>query len=234
MSSFTVGIRSVIHESLELVDVPAGNFMMGGSRANEQPIHEVSVPEFAIGKYPVTQAQWKAVMGTDPSYFKGDNHPVEQVSWYYAQEFCRRLSEITGQTFRLPSEAEWEYACRAGSTGKYCFGDDPKQLGDYAWYAENSDDTTHPVGQKLPNAFGLYDMHGNVWEWCQDDWHPNYKGAPTDGSAWEGDSPYKIVRGGSWFNSQLLARAISRNYFRPANRDFNVGFRVLCCRPSSS
>ena len=189
----------------EMVVIPAGEFIMGGNGFDrEQPIHRVKIPQFAIGKAPVTQAQWKALMGNNPSHFQGDgndNCPVEQVSWDDTQQYIAKLNALTGQKYRLPSEAEWEYACRAGSTGEWCFGDDESQLTHYAWYQDNSDGKTHPVGQKRPNAFGLYDVHGNVWEWVQDCWNENYHGAPTDGSAWlTGDCRQRVVRGGSWFN----------------------------------
>lgn len=170
---------------LEMIGIPGGKFWMG--------------------KYQVTQAQWKAVMGDNPSHFKGDKLPVEKVSWDEVQEFCKKLSELTGKEYRLPTEDEWEYACRAGSTGQYCFGDDKKMLGEYAWYDENSEGTTHPVGQKKPNAWGLYDMHGNVLEWC-------------DG---------KGLRGGSWVNDGYYCRSAFRGYNEPGNRLYNLGFRVV-------
>jgi len=215
---------------LEVVRVPAGSFMMAGNQYGDgNPIHRVNVPEFLMGKYQVTQAQYEAVMGENPSWFKGKQNPVEQVSWDDAQEFCKKLSQKTGRKVKLPSEAQWEYACRAGSTGKYCFGDNEDQLGKYAWYHENSDCKTHPVGEKLANAWGLHDMHGNVWEWCEDVWHDNYNGAPTYGSAWlsGGNQSKHIVRGGSWFNLDQYCRSAdrSRNYL-----DFwffNIGFRVI-------
>jgi formylglycine-generating enzyme required for sulfatase activity len=147
---------------LELVEIPAGSFLMGSKeRDSEQPIHKVTLKAFRIGKYPVTQGQYEAVMGKNPSYFKGADRPVERVNWHDAVEFCKKLSKQTGQQVSLASEAQWEYACRAGSTGKYCFGDDESKLGDYAWFLANSGRQTYPVGQKKPNGWGLYDMHGN-------------------------------------------------------------------------
>ena len=133
-----------------------------------------------MGKYPVTQKQWKKVMGNNPSNFKGEDRPVESVSWEDVQEFVKKLNEKEGtDKYRLPSEAEWEYACRAGTQTRYSFGDDESKLNEYAWYDKNSGSETHPVGQKKPNSWDLYDMHGNVWEWVQDRWHDKYKGAPS-------------------------------------------------------
>ena len=215
---------------IETVEVPEGTFEMGSALGDDtQPIHSVTVPAFEMGKYPITQAQWFAVMGTSPSRFKGDDLPVESVSWGDAQEFCVRLSERTGRAYRLPSEAEWEYACRAGSDG------DRIPTLKEAWTTENACGTTHPVGMLAPNAWGLFDMHGNVWEWCEDLWHENYEGAPTDGAptdgspSVEGDSPYRVLRGGSWSNHHFYARAVYRFLDHPASRGDFVGFRVLLC-----
>ena len=221
--------------TLEMVGLPAGQFLMGSPDSDpdaldsEKPQHQVQVNSFAIGKYPVTQAQYEAVMGNNPSRFQNNpQNPVEKVSWNDAQAFCQKLSQITGKTYRLPTEAEWEYACRAGTTTRYYFGDDANQLGDYAWYVGNSQQTTHPVGQKKPNAWGLYDMSGNVWEWCEDNWHDSYENAPRDGSAWlRNDNNYYIVRGGSWDFNPYYCRSASRIRFSPGF-DFNyLGFRVV-------
>jgi formylglycine-generating enzyme required for sulfatase activity len=225
---------------LEMVSLPAGKFLMGSSESDdEKPPHQVKVNSFAIGKYPVTQAQYQAVMGTNPSHFKNwfknnPQNPVECVSWDDAQAFCQKLSRITGKTYRLPTEAEWEYACRAGTTTRYYFGDNDNQLGDYAWYEGNSNRTTHPVGQKKPNGWGLYDMSGNVWEWCEDDWHNSYAGAPNDGSAWlDNDNrsqSLKCLRGGSWYNGPSYCRSAFRFYFsrRVDIPYYSFGFRVVC------
>ncbi|MBJ7900161.1 MAG: SUMF1/EgtB/PvdO family nonheme iron enzyme [Cyanobacteria bacterium RI_101] len=216
---------------LELVKIPAGSFLMGSNESDcEKPIHQVSVKEFYLGKYPVTQEQWQAVMGNNPSYFRDNSkNPVERVSWNACQNFCRKLSQIIGKIYRLPSEAEWEYTCRAGTQTHYYFGDDENQLGDYAWHSGNSGVKTHPVGQKKPNLWGLYDMHGNVWEWCEDQWHDNYKNAPTDGSPWiDNYSQIRVIRGGCWGSNLWYCRSASRLYDSPVDRSNSIGFRVLC------
>jgi formylglycine-generating enzyme required for sulfatase activity len=222
---------------LEMVSLPAGKFLMGSSESDsEKPPHQVKVNSFAIGKYPVTQAQYEAVMGKNPSQFKNNpQNPVEGVSWNDAQAFCQKLSQITGKTYRLPTEAEWEYACRAGTTTRYYFGDNDNQLGNYAWGSENSNRTTHPVGQKKPNGWGLYDMSGNVWEWCEDDWHDSYAGAPDDGTAWiynDNRSQYqKCLRGGSWIDFPRYRRSADRSRYYPVVRSDISGFRVACVSP---
>ena len=221
---------------LEMVEISGGKFRMGSPEGeghdDERPQHEVTVPNFFMGKYPVTQAQYEAVMGKNPSRFKenGANRPVEKVSWNNAKEFCRKLSELTGKNYRLPSEAEWEYACRAGTQTKYYFGDSDSNLDEFAWYGSNSESRTHEVGEKLANAFGLHDMHGNVWEWCEDSWHDNYKKAPTDGSAWvDKKSEGYVSRGGSWSNYAVNCRSAFRD--NGFNADFDLinsnGFRVV-------
>jgi len=220
---------------MEFVFIPAGKFMMGSpsdekDRYNDEgPAHEVTIKNpFYLGKYPVTQKQWEKVMGSNPSRFKGDDLPVENVSWDGVQKFIKKFNEMEGtDKYCLPSEAEWEYACRAGTTTRFCFGDDESKLGDYAWYGDNSDSKTHPVGQKQPNPFGLYDMHGNVWEWVQDRWHDNYKGAPFDGSAWEsGDNSDRVLRGGGWRNYAGYCKAAGR-YGGGSGLGGGVGFRLL-------
>jgi len=279
---------------LRMVAIPAGSFVMGApemeaeSRDNERPQHEVNVSAFCMGKYPVTQAQWRSVASMpkikqdikeDPSNFKGNNLPVEQVSWFEAVEFCDRLSVHTGKKYRLPSEAEWEYACRAmpsppignvpkfdgtfnydgtivasaiasaivtrkgqiyppfhfGETitpeivsydGSHPYGEAPK--GEYR-------KTTTPVGQSPANAFGLYDMHGNILEWCEDDWHDNYEGAPSDGRAWvdndnrsQNEGINKLLRGGSWVNDAWDCRSACRDHHGARFQDHISGFRVVC------
>lgn len=222
---------------IEMVWIPPGAFNMGspanenGRNETEGPQHTVTISKgFWLGKYEVTQAQWQAVMGNNPSHFTGDgNLPVERVSWYNCQEFIGRLNAKGEGAFRLPSEAEWEYACRAGTTTAYYFGDDSDRLGDCAWYGANSGKKTHPVGQKKPNAWGLYDMHGNAWEWCQDWYHDSYIGAPTDGSAWESPAGrYRVFRGGSWDNGFTSnCRAAYRRSSTPDTSSYRFGFRVV-------
>ncbi len=254
--------------TLEMVAIPGGTFTMGtedeeierlvkkfnweGFR-KERPQHEVTVPPFFMGKYPITQAQWKAIASrTDlkvkqdldfkPAYFKdrldSDRRPVEQVNWDHAIEFCARLSKLTGREYRLPSEAEWEYACRAGTTTPFYFGETiTRELANYDasnTYAEEAKgeyrQQTTPVGQFPPNAFGLYDMHGNVWEWCADTWHDNYDGAPTDGSAWieNGDDNRSPPRGGSWYDFPSPCRSAYRFSYGRRGYFSNSGFRVVC------
>jgi formylglycine-generating enzyme required for sulfatase activity len=223
--------------ALELVALPGGDFMMGSDKseyADERPAHQVRVSPFAMGKFEVTQAQWLAVMGgKNPSNFSGADRPVEQVSWDEAVRFCQRLSQLTGAQFRLPTEAEWEYAARAGTTTEYSFGDDDKQLGAYAWFGNNSGNQTHPVGQKLPNSFGLYDMHGNVWEWCQDWYDENYyaqlqkQQGVVSNPRGPSNRQFRVLRGGSWVFYSNSCRSALRNYYDPGDRYNFIGFRVV-------
>lgn len=227
---------------IEMVLVPAGTFMMGSPDElgddEERPQHRVTVQSFYMGKYEVTQAQYRAVMGTNPSHFKGDNLPVENVSWNDAKEFCRKLSQMTGKEYRLPSEAEWEYACRAGTATAFAFGDSisSKQAnfdgynGPYGGAAKgvNRRKTTQ-VGSFQPNGWGLYDMHGNVGEWVEDVSHENYNGAPADGSAWlsGGNSSNRVARGGSW--AHFANSILSATRYTPWDTNFRydgLGFRV--------
>lgn len=222
---------------MDFVLIPTGEFEMGSpsdekSRANDEgPVHEVQISDsFYLGKYEVTQKQWRKIMKNNPSNFKGDDLPVETVYWNDVQEFVRKLNEWEGtDKYRLPSEAEWEYAARAGTTTRYSFGDDDAKLGDFAWYRDNSGSKTHPVGQKQPNSWGLYDMHGNVYEWVQDEWHSNYNGAPTDGSAWEdGSVSLRVNRGGSWYRYAWYSRSADRRNYDQNNRRYDsLGFRLV-------
>jgi|AGSF01.1.fsa_nt_gi Uncharacterized conserved protein len=226
---------------LDLISIPGGSFMMGspstetGRSNDEGPQHNVNISPFFMGKYEVTQKQYQAVMGNNPSNFKGAKHPVEQVTWDEAVEFCRKLTQKTGKSYRLPSEAEWEYACRARTTTPFYFGDTitPDLVnynGNYPYgsapkglYREQTTD----VGIFPPNAFGLYDMHGNVWEWCSDKWHDNYNGAPTDGSSWEtGGDNNRVLRSGSWDFNAVYCRSAYRCGDSAGLRLSCIGFRV--------
>ncbi|GAB4364794.1 MAG: hypothetical protein Kow00121_00780 [Elainellaceae cyanobacterium] len=249
---------------LEMVAIPGEQFVMGSPSneversERESPQHRVEVPSFYMGKYAVTQEQWWVVatklpkinhdLNPDPSYFKGDRHPVEGVSWWEAVEFCDRLSQKTRKRYRLPSEAEWEYACRAGTTTPFYFGETiTTDLANYRgkdWeykgrtysgaYGQGPHgsyrEQTTEVGSFPPNAFGLYDMHGNVWEWCADHWHENYQEAPIDGSPWltENENAGRVNRGGSWDFIPGFCRSAVRYYDLPVSRDRYLGFRVVC------
>ncbi|NES67751.1 MAG: formylglycine-generating enzyme family protein, partial [Okeania sp. SIO2D1] len=193
---------------------------------------------FFMGKYPVTQAQWQAIMGNNPSRFKGVRRPVENVSWNDATEYCQKLSQITGKKYSLPSESQWEYGARAGTTTPFYFGETiTSELANYRGTSTYADEPkgkyrqkTTDVGIFPPNAFGLYDMHGNVWEWCADDWHNDYNGAPTDGSAWLDENENRsALRGGSWlYNPNDCRSAIREFNFRRDNHLDIIGFRVVC------
>jgi formylglycine-generating enzyme required for sulfatase activity len=230
--------------TLEMVQIPGGSFMMGSPESEkgwdkrESPQHEVNVPAFSIGKFVVTQEQYQQIMDKNPSSFPGAKRPVEQVSWNNAVEFCQKLSQKTGREYCLPSEAEWEYACRARTTTPFHFGETlTTDLANYNGtntYASEpkgiSRQQTTDVGSFPPNAFGLYDMHGNVWEWCQDDYYDNYANAPKDGSPWTSQSGNrKLLRGGSWFDNPQYCRSAARIY--SIIRDLHnliIGFRVVC------
>jgi len=218
---------------MKLVLIRPGKFMMGspdseeGRRADEGPQHEVIITKpFYMGVTEVTQAQYEAVMGPNRSNFKGPTNPAEDVYWAEAVEFCRRLSEKTRRTVRLPTEAEWEYACHAGSKMRFSFGDSESTLGDYAWYRSNSGGKPNPVGQKKPNAWGLYDMHGNVWEWCQD-FHGGYAAGAVTDPAGPGSGTYRVLRGGSWLSVPTICRSAGRQGSPPGGRVISYGFRVV-------
>jgi formylglycine-generating enzyme required for sulfatase activity len=211
--------------------IAAGTFLMGShdGDSREQPVHQVTISQpFYLETYAVTQGQWEAVMGANPSEFRGGrNLPVEQVSWEDAQELIRRLNAQEGGTrYRLPTEAEWEYACRAGSQLAYSFGDDPAQLDTYGWYSLNSGGMTHPVGQRRPNAWGLYDMHGNVWEWMQDR-YGNYAPDPVTDPQGPASGSDRVIRGGSWSRDAGLCRSAFRYFAEPGGRFVYLGFRLL-------
>jgi formylglycine-generating enzyme required for sulfatase activity len=267
--------------NLDMMQIPGGSFMMGQTEAekeelirlngeekyqqylmDELPRHSVTVPSFFLGKYPITQAQWAVVasypkieqdLESDPSNFKGANRPVEQVNWDDATEFCHRLSQHTGRTYCLPSEAQWEYACRAGTTTPFHCGETlSDELANYSAQDEKIGETlykgvygrgvlgqyrkeTTDVGQFPANSFGLYDMHGNVWEWCEDDYHSTYEGAPSDGSAWvetDRKDSEKLLRGGSWGFTPGYCRSACRFNDSRVGRIIDIGFRVSCVSPS--
>ncbi len=231
---------------LEMVKIPGGNFLMGSPeneperRDSEEPQHNVTIQPFFMGKFPVTQEQYEAIMGENPSRFQGAKRPVEKVTWHNAVEFCAKISKETGKSYRLPSEAEWEYACRAKTTTPFHFGE--AITTDLANYDGNYTYGSAPKGQRRgqttdvgsfpANPFGLYDMHGNVWEWCQDIWHKNYNGAPTDGSAWmsgnDKTSPFRVLRGGSWLNDPAYCRSAIRYNKAPDIDYYRFGLRVVC------
>ena len=239
---------------LDMILVPGGSFMMGSPddeperRDNEGPQHEVTVPSFFMGRYPVTQAQYEAVVGTNPATdygadrFVAPNKPVVGVSWDDAVEFCRRLFSRAGREYRLPSEAEWEYACRAGTTTPFYFGQiittdlvnyDGRQAYNDSPKGEFRNGTTPVDNFEYANAFGLSDMHGNVWEWCLDHWHSNHEGAPSDGSAWlnESDNGTRVLRGGSWNDYPRNCRSAYRGDITRAYRYYDNGFRVVSVAP---
>ncbi len=222
--------------TMEFVYVGPGSFRMGGPNnesgrgLDEGPVRQVTVTRgFWLATTPTTQAQWQALMGSNPSHFKGNlARPVEVIPWNDAKQFATRLSERAGVRARLPSESEWEYACRAGTTTRWWFGDDEGRLGAHAWFMGNSSSGTQPVGGKPANPWGLFDMHGNVWEWCEDVWHENYTGAPTDQSAWTtgGSQWLRVVRGGSWNGNPLNLRSACRSGLTPGTRHDVIGVRL--------
>jgi formylglycine-generating enzyme required for sulfatase activity len=222
-----------------MVVIPAGKFMMGAAAdegsGQEQPQHQVVLATpFAIGRVEVTIGEWRKCVAAGrcravpfPDGWGADDLPVVNVSWDDAESYVAWLSRMTGKRYRLPSEAEWEYAARAGSTSRYSFGANASDLRKYAWYSENSDESTHPVGLLAANAFGLKDVHGNVFEWCKDNWHQDYLDAPGNGAEWSGgDGSKRVVRGGAWDSTAFFARVAYRSNSEPAAYSTNVGFRV--------
>ncbi len=261
---YFVEVLGDVTPGIEMVAIPGGTFVMGSPPdeaqryEDESPQHTVTVQPFFLGKYPITQAQWRFVaqlpqvnseIDSDPSRFKGDNLPVESISWYNVVEFCDRLSQYTGRPYRLPSEAEWEYACRAGTTTPFHFGEtittdvanyrgtddeENKWSGSYGKGPKGiyRKETTEVGSFDVANAFGLSDMHGQVWEWCADLWHDNYEGAPTDGRAWlddnDNDNQFWLLRGGSWGGNPDYCRSAYRLRFNPDFFNYDLGFRVVC------
>jgi formylglycine-generating enzyme required for sulfatase activity len=229
---------------MEFILVPAGEFDMGSQAREkrrklwESPVHRVAIEKpFYLGRYPVTQEQWQKVMGNNPSYFKGEKRPVENISWAESRTFFQKLNALERADenncfYRLPTESEWEYAARAGTGTSYFFGDDESKLTEYAWFLKNSGLETHPIGMKKPNPWGFFDIYGNVGEWVQDEYHISYKGAPEDGRAWESlfpslSIPVRIRRGGGWNGNAGSCRSAER-LFAPQDQRLNsLGFRVV-------
>lgn len=214
-----------------MVYVSGGTFMMGANSGDaeasdiEKPRHQVHLSNFYICKYEVTQALWKAVMGSNPSYFKGNNLPVENVSWYDCQQFISKLNSLTGRNYRLPTEAEWEFAARGGNSSRGYKYSGSNYIGNVAWHTDNSGDKTHPVGTKSPNKLGLYDMMGNVWEWCSD-WYGSYDSSSQSNPAGSSSGSYHVNRGGSWLNDARDCRASYRGHFTPDFCGFHLGLRL--------
>jgi formylglycine-generating enzyme required for sulfatase activity len=222
--------------TMEFVLIPAGSFYMGSPseekhrNSDEGPVRRAQITKpFYMGKYEVTQAQYKAVMGSNPSHFSDGDLPVESVSWQEAMSFCNKLTTRYGSCFRLPTEAQWEYACRAGSQSRFYYGDDPDyaQLAQYAWYDDNSEEMSHRVGQKRPNKFGVYDMHGNVWEFCSDWWAVDYEKAASVDPTGPTSGTSRVVRGGSWYGAFMYCRSAARERISPDYQTDFVGFRVV-------
>jgi formylglycine-generating enzyme required for sulfatase activity len=213
--------------TMEFVLIQPGTFMMGADKENERPAHQVTLTKpFDLGKYEVTQEQWEIVMGSNPSTFRGAKNPVEMVSWDLCQQFVAKLqAKVPGQTFRLPTEAEWEYACRASTTGDYCYGDGEGSLAEYAWYKSNANNTPHPVGEKKPNAWGLYDMHGNVWEWCADSYGA-YPATAVNDPQGASSGSIRVYRGGNWDSDAYYCRVAGRVSGYPTGSYYAVGFRL--------
>ena len=229
---FSDGVLTIKGVRYEMVWVEGGTFRMGatseqGSDAYdfEKPVHSVTLSGYYIGKTEVTQALWKAVMGSNPSNLKGDDLPVESVSWDDCQEFIRELNALTGQNFRLPTEAEWEFACRGGNNSRGYKYSGSNYIDNVAWYGGNSGDKTHPVATKLPNELGIYDMTGNVWEWCAD-WYGDYSSGAQTNPKGPYDGSYRVFRGGFWIISAEYCRSSFRNYGCPGNRIISLGLRL--------
>ena len=221
--------------TMELVLIPAGEFRMGSPESeeersdNEGPQHMVRITKpFYIGKYEVTQAQWQAVMGNNPSRFKGDDLPVEKVSWHACQEFCGRLSRRCNRRIRLPTEAEWEYACRSGTTTPYTWGASKDTAEEYTWHFHNSGEKTHVVGTKKPTPWGLYDMHGNVEEWCQDGFYRYLPHVQSDPMVERSSDEWAVIRGSSWHGHIYQARSAHRWGYMPKEGAWCIGLRVVC------
>ncbi|MDR4507601.1 MAG: formylglycine-generating enzyme family protein [Candidatus Brocadiaceae bacterium] len=214
---------------LEFVFIKGGCFRMGDEGIDAKPAHEVCLDDFYIGKYEVTQGQWVSIMGNNPSHFKnGDLYPVEQVSWHGVQKFIRKLNQKTSQNYRLPTEAEWEYAARSGGKSeKWAGTNEQEQLADYVWYGNNSGEQTHPVGRKMPNGLGIYDMTGNVWEWCSDYYgYDYYKESPRNNPKGPDRGNSRVLRGSSWSDALRILHVSKRRYYPPTFECNYLGFRL--------
>jgi formylglycine-generating enzyme required for sulfatase activity len=220
---------------MEFVMIESGDFIMGSpddelySDKDERPTRQVTVSsDFYIGVYEVTQQEWKKVMGTEPFDFKGNNLPADKISWSDAIKFIEQLNKMEEtDSYRLPTEAEWEYAARAGTNTAYSFGSEETELSQYAWFDENSEDETHSVGMKEANPWGLYDVHGNLAEWVMDEYHSNYQNAPSDSRVWEGGVDRRVIRGGSWDNAAENCRSGQRESMGAGSRNNYIGFRIV-------
>ena len=225
----TEGQKRILAELINsMVYVEGGTFLQGNNDDYDaKPIHSVTLSDFYIGKYEVTQKEWQTVMGKNPSRIKSPQKPVDKVSWNDCNEFIRRLNALTGLEFMLPSEAQWEYAARGGNMSKGYNYSGSNDLNSVAWYSSNSDEETHPVGQKQPNELGLYDMTGNVWEWCSDAWY-NYDSNSTKNPKHNGDTDSnRVYRGGSWYNSEILSRVWFRYASIPNCGYITIGLRLV-------
>jgi len=248
-ASTDAGLEAPAPTPDDMVWIPPGRFLMGsmpgepGHGTDENPVTEVVLSQgYWLGRHEVTQAEWTSIMGPNPSGFQGlTNHPIERVTWNEARAYCLKKTTIEreagrlpeGYVYRLPTEAEWEYACRAGTTTRYGFGDDPEgtELSAYGWFINNSDSSTRPVGALKPNAWGLYDMHGNVWEWCQDLWQDAYPGGTVTNYTGPQEGWLRVARGGSWLYDASFCRSANRDNYGPDNRCSDIGFRVVLGRP---
>ena len=233
-TSSTVSLSAELNKLInDMVYVSGGTFTMGGTseqgsdaESDEKPTHSVTLSSYYICKYEVTQALWRAVMGSNPSYFKGDNLPVEQVSWNDCQTFINRLNSYTGRNFRLPTEAEWEFAARGGNYSRHYKYSGSNYLGDVAWYTDNSGSRTHTVGTKQANELGLYDMTGNVWEWCSD-WYGSYSSYSQSNPTGPNSGSDRVLRGGSWNSYARSYRSSNRSYNAPSGSLRIFGFRLV-------
>ena len=230
-ASYSNGTLTVNGIKYNMVWVDGGTFRMGATSeqgseiSDEKPVHSVTLSGYYIGKTEVTQALWQAVMGSNPSYFEGDDLPVEQVSWDDCQEFIRKLNSLTGQNFRLPTEAEWEFACRGGNNSRGYKYSGSNYIDNVAWYDGNSGDKTHPVATKSPNELGIYDMSGNVWEWCAD-WYGDYSSGRQTNPKGPYDGSDRVFRGGGWFHYARICRSSDRYYYFPSFRFYCLGLRL--------